>query len=177
MKDIEDLKRISRFKGVFWSQIPDYGMYSEQVIDYINEVLISYFPGNLNLSSNMINNYVKQSMIPRPKSKKYDRKQIAILMVITILKQVIPLESIKQGIGLQVKILDISESYDEFMCILVHTMQSLLNSLSKEEKLVFKGFEARRENISLTLAIHAFCFQVLTVKILDMKGLYDKEFI
>lgn len=171
------LLKTTEFKKISWNEIPDYGMYSEQVISYIQDVLISYFPGTLSLSRSMINNYVKHGMLNKPKKKKYYREQIALLIVITVLKQVLPLKSIREGVRLQEEIMGNEESYNEFMNILVGSIHDIFKSITGDEEIKYIGFQATRENIALTSAIHAFCFQTLTVQILNMKGVYDKEFL
>ncbi len=173
---MDQLTKILEFKKIPWAEIPDYGMYSEQVISYIHKVLIFYFPDTLSLSSNMINNYVKQGILPKPVKKKYYREQIAALIVITVLKQVIPLKRIREGINLQHEIMSIEDSYEEFMEILVRSIQEVFKSSTGAGEINYTGFTANRKNISLTLAIQAFCFQTLTIQILNMKGLYNKEF-
>ena len=53
-------------------------------------------PGtSIYLSAPMINNYVKNKLIPRPTGKKYSRLQIAMLIMIVALKQVCMMEDIR----------------------------------------------------------------------------------
>ena len=80
---------------VKWDLIPDINLYSEQVVQIINESL----SGNIILgrqinftksyiTPTMINNYVKRELIEAPENKRYTRIQIAKLIVISLLKQV-----------------------------------------------------------------------------------------
>ena len=172
---MENFENIKKFKKTNWQDIPDYGLYSTQLLDYINENLISFFPDMVSLSSSMINNYVKNDIIPKPTNKKYYREHIAMLMVVVILKELIPLESIKEGIGLQLKIMGIEKAYNEFMDILEKSLKDIIGSLHEGGKISYEGFEVSWENISLTIAIKAFCFQTITREILKVKGIYQVE--
>lgn len=167
------MNKIRRFKKLRWDDIPDFGLYSDQLLEYINENLISYFPHSLSLSPSMINNYVKNNIIPKPIKKKYYRDHIGHLIVVIVLKQTIALNMIKDGIDLQMKIMDSREGFDEFMEILESSYNKILDSIEGKDHIVYGGFEADKENISLTLAIQAFCFQTLTNYILNQGGIYN----
>ena len=82
------------YAPVPWEQIPDLGLYKDQVITYIERV---YAPLNgaqaaRLLTPSMINNYVKMGVIARPEGKKYGREQLAMLTMLVVLKQASSLE-------------------------------------------------------------------------------------
>ena len=62
----------------------------------------------------MINNYVKQGVMPAPEKKKYNRAQIAYLLVICILKQVYSISDIKKLIALTIKNYEVGKAYNRF---------------------------------------------------------------
>lgn len=80
-----------------WDQLPDLGLYMDQVITYMERQCRTLYPvaGSI-LTPSMINNYVKCGLVKRPVGKKYDRVQLAQLMMLCILKQVASLEEMKQ---------------------------------------------------------------------------------
>lgn len=166
------MKEIKRFKKISWEEIPDIGLYSDQVLEYLENRLISYFPNTMTISSSMINNYVKNGLIPKPLKKKYYRAHIAHLIVVIVLKQTMSIKKIKDGMGLQTRIMDVEKSYDEFMDILENSYNNILNSIDEDGKMTYGGFVAERKNLALTLAINAFCFQTITNHILDEGGIY-----
>jgi hypothetical protein len=79
-----------------WDQLPDLGLYMDQVITYMERQCRTLYPvaGSI-LTPSMINNYVKCGLVKRPVGKKYDRVQLAQLMMLCILKQVASLEEMK----------------------------------------------------------------------------------
>ena len=86
-----------RFEPVPWAQIPDLGLYMDQVITFIGRVFAPVYGPDVRgyLSPSMINNYVKARLIPRPEGKKYTREQIALLVMIVALKQAATMEDIR----------------------------------------------------------------------------------
>lgn len=88
---------IARFETVPWDQIPDLGLYMDQVITFITRHYEPLYGETTKgyLSAPMINNYVKNKLIPRPTGKKYSRLQIAMLIMIVALKRVCTMEDIR----------------------------------------------------------------------------------
>ena len=91
------IRQIQSFDPIEWTQIPDLGLYMDQVITIISRMYQPLFGEDMQrcLSSSMINNYVKSKLIPRPTGKKYSREQIALLIMIVALKQVCSMEDIR----------------------------------------------------------------------------------
>ena len=95
--------RIHAFEPVPWAQIPDLGLYMDQVITFIGRIYQPIYGEDMKgfLSAAMINNYVKSRLIPRPTGKKYSREQIALLIMIVALKQVCAMEEIRAMLALR----------------------------------------------------------------------------
>ena len=77
-----------------YDQIPNVGLYLEQVTKYLNEYLEPL--GCTPLTGSMISNYVKKGLVKNPVKKQYDREHIARLLVIAVSKTVLTLEEIQQ---------------------------------------------------------------------------------
>ena len=92
---------IGRYRPVSWNDIPDLGLYMDQVITFITRVYEPLYGESTRgyLSAPMINNYVKNKLIPRPTGKKYSRMQIAMLIMIVSLKRVCTMEDIRAMIS------------------------------------------------------------------------------
>ena len=89
---------LSRYRPVPWEQIPDLGLYMDQIITFITRAYEPLYGETTKsyLSAPMINNYVKNKLIPRPTGKKYGRMQIAMLIMIVSLKRVCTMEEIRE---------------------------------------------------------------------------------
>lgn len=80
-----------------WDDLPAIPLYMDQVILYLTESLRLFQPeGEPSLlTSSMINNYVKNGLIPHPEKKKYRKEHLAGLIVLCLLKQVLPIPDVK----------------------------------------------------------------------------------
>ena len=94
---------LRRFHPVSWDHIPDLGLYMDQVLTFITRIHGPLYGDDMSayLSPSMINNYVKGGLIPRPAGKKYSREQIALLLMIFILKQACSMEDIRRMLSLE----------------------------------------------------------------------------
>ena len=77
-----------------YDQIPNVGLYLEQVTKFLNEYLEPM--GCASITGSMISNYVKKGMVKNPVKKQYDREHIASLLVIAVSKTVLSLEETVQ---------------------------------------------------------------------------------
>lgn len=89
-------EEIEGFSAAEWDRLPEIYLYMDQVLTYMDKQLC-LFERNESarlLTSSMINNYVKDGVLPRPEQKKYSREHLALLMVICMLKQVLSIQDI-----------------------------------------------------------------------------------
>ena len=99
-----------------WNELPDFDLYMDQVISLIERYLgfLQADPIDRVVTPNMINNYVKQKMIPKPNKKCYNKVHLAYLISIISLKQVLTISEIKQGIMYQANISGDKDAYNNF---------------------------------------------------------------
>ena len=76
-----------------WQEMPDFEIYSDQLLTIVNQQL-SFFP--IEITNSMINNYVKQKVMPLPVRKKYQKVHIARLIVLSLLKTAYSIEEISK---------------------------------------------------------------------------------
>lgn len=93
---------LARYAPVPWEQIPDLGLYMDQVVTFIGRVYAPLYGEDVRryLTPSMINNYVKAKLIPRPAGKKYSRDQLALLIMIVVLKQTSSMDAIRRMLAL-----------------------------------------------------------------------------
>lgn len=109
--DIVSVKVIADFRLPRYSEIPDVGLYLEQTTKYINNYLR---PIGFEITASMIKNYVKKGLVKNPEQKQYYADQIAHLIVISVLKNVISLENISTLFVYQEKVYTDEVAYDYF---------------------------------------------------------------
>lgn len=81
------------FRLPSYHEIPDVGLYLDQCAKYINSYLTD-FP-DMNVTPSMISNYAKQKLINRISKKTYTRDQIAVLILINLIKSIISIDNIR----------------------------------------------------------------------------------
>ncbi len=82
-----------------WEEIPDFGLYMDQVITLLGQYL-DYLPPELKeeqfVTAATINNYVRTRIMPKPDRKRYFRVHIAYLILILTLKQSLSIALIRK---------------------------------------------------------------------------------
>ena len=87
-----------------WSELPEIDLYLDQVLEYVNKLHSPVMLKNdKGLTSAMINNYVKNHYVGKPIKKKYSRRQLARLIVITYLKNVFSIQEISKTLTMLTK--------------------------------------------------------------------------
>ena len=88
MEELQDLRnRMEHERPAPWEELPDLALYMDQIIAYMPRQLISY-AGRDALTPAMVNNYIKDGLLPRADGKKYGRTHLAYLTAICVLKRV-----------------------------------------------------------------------------------------
>ena len=95
-----------------YGELPDVGLYLEQTTKYVNHVLKPL--ACVEITGSMIRNYVKMGLVSNPVKKQYGANQIAHLLCITLLKQVMPLDHISQLFQRQKAVYTDPTAYDYF---------------------------------------------------------------
>ena len=108
--------RIARELGEFdlpaYHEIPNVGLFLEQVMKYTGEYLLPL--DGVSLTASMISNYVKKGIIRNPVKKQYDREQIAALFFIAVAKPVVSLEDIQLLLRLREETYPCDRAYEYF---------------------------------------------------------------
>ena len=104
---------IRDFRLPRYSEIPNVGLYLEQVTKYICEYLAPIQDNAI--TGSMISNYVKKGLVSSPVKKLYNREQIAYLLFIALAKNVLRLDSLTLFIRLQQRTYSTERAY-EYLC-------------------------------------------------------------
>lgn len=108
----EITRSIQDFRFPKYHEIPDVGLFLEQVAKYISSFLQPL--GDITVTGSMISNYVKKDLVDNPVKKQYYRDQIAYLIFISMAKSVLSLEDIQLFIEIQKKTYDAQTAYEYF---------------------------------------------------------------
>ena len=113
-----------------WLELPDLELYMDQVISLMDRYLGAY-PGfdEKGLTAAMVNNYVKQGMMPPPVKKKYTREHLAYLIMICLLKASLPIAAIHRLISDELERSSPEELYDRFCLLFENTVDAVSDSM------------------------------------------------
>ena len=88
----------SQYRLPVWEDIPDMGLYMEQVtgllLGYLNVPLPEEREGSV-VTASAINNYVRKKVMPKPVKKKYYRRHIAYLIIIYTMKHCLSIPTLQ----------------------------------------------------------------------------------
>ena len=112
-----------------YAELPNVGLYLEQVAKYINGFLVPI--GCSEITTSMISNYVKKGYIPAPEKKQYYSDHIAYLIAIAITKNVLSLDNIHELFMMQRKMYSVPVAYDYF-CMEFENMLAVVFGLKKK---------------------------------------------
>ena len=111
-------KYLENYRLPRWEDIPDMGLYMEQVIKLLKQYL-DYMPPELKeenfITAATINNYVRKKIMPEPVNRKYYRKHIAYLIIICSLKQSLSIPVLQKMIPVDLTEEELKETYTAYV--------------------------------------------------------------
>ncbi len=136
-------EKTKSFTCPVWSDFPDIELYMDQVISVLERYLAPFFPEEEKcITSTMINNYVKQRLLSPPENKRYGKKHLANLFMISILKRFMQLSDISILLDNLVRELGEEGAFNLFSKELTASLARLFEE-SERPVLVEKGKCAR----------------------------------
>ena len=98
-----------------WNELPEIDLYIDQVVYILQNSLSVFSKGDTPIiTASMINNYVKQNVLPAPIKKKYNRTHLAYLFVICIFKRLMSISEIGVSINIMRRIVSVEDGYNLF---------------------------------------------------------------
>ncbi|MBO4289081.1 MAG: DUF1836 domain-containing protein [Lachnospiraceae bacterium] len=100
-----------------WEEIPDFGLYMDQIITLLKRYL-DYLPPDVQdgevITAATINNYVRKKIMPEPVKKRYYRIHVAYLIMICSLKQTLSMNMISTMIPADLPEDRLRETYTKY---------------------------------------------------------------
>ncbi len=159
MEELQALRRhLEEDRPVSWEALPDISLYMDQLIGYMPRQLI-HAGGAEGLTSAMVNNYIKDGLLPRAEGKRYSREHLAYLTEICALKQVLPvreagaLAACGEGESVQ-------EHYEHF--------RTRLDAALSETAQRLQGEREELEELALELALCSYADKLACRRILAL---------
>ena len=163
MNELMDLKeRMEHERPAQWHEMPDIALYMDQIISYMPRQLI-HFDEREALASAMVNNYIKDGLVPRAAGKRYGPIHLGYLTAVCALKKVLSVRDI--GILLRA-----GEERNKTPEELYRYFCGALDEALNDTAAAIDG-EAGQENLArmaLDLALRSYANQLACARILEI---------
>ena len=163
MEELEELKeRMSQERPVDWDAFPDLGLYMDQIISYMPRQLIHYGDVDV-LTSAMVNNYIKDGLLPRAEGKRYSQTHLAYLTAICVLKQVLSVREVKGLLAVGEQRKGSTQGLYDYFC------QQLDGVLTETAQCIPEdGEEEDLPRLALGLALRSYANRLACQRVLDI---------
>lgn len=131
-----------------YCEIPDVGLYLEQTTKYISDSLAPLTDAAV--TGSMISNYVKRGLVANPVKKQYSREQIAYLIYIAVVKNVLSMDDIRLMVSIQKRTYAPQVAYDYFCVELENVLDYIFG---RKDSLDAVGAESTEEKVMLRSTI------------------------
>lgn len=113
-----------------YEELPDIGLYKDQAVEALNRYAgpLLGFDDEPAITAAMINNYVKQQLLPAPVKKRYGREHLAYLYAICLLKRVFTFSEIQGMLDIQTRTYPFAVAYDYFCVELEKALQATFST-------------------------------------------------
>ena len=173
-KLIDWVTEMENYRMPNWNDLPDIDLYMDQVITYLEKQLAIFSKNDDEkfITPAMINNYVKNEIIPRPLNKKYTREHMAHLISVLRLKNILSLMDINRLISYEKQNKPMDALFDQINSIqdeaFKETTLRVRDSLEKlDSDNSGKDNEERLSLLALKFALEANANRIAAEKILD----------
>lgn len=155
-----------------WNDFPDDMMFNKDMAKFVNEALSDILEEENLVTNTKIQNYVKWDMLPKPIGRKYDRTHLAMLMVITILKEVLSIPEVKKGIDLSLNLMTPQQAYDTFVDIYEEAFKNIQNTIDEGDgKFQVRGFSSTAKSLAIDAAVYSLALKFFAKEVLRADGL------
>lgn len=137
-------KTVSGFRLPRYNEIPDVGLYLEQTTKYVTDCLAPLTDAGI--TGSMISNYVKRGLLDNPVKKQYSRDQIAYLIYIAVVKNVLSMDDIRLTVSIQKRTYSPQVAYNYFCAEFENVLEYIFG---EKESLEVVGMDNTDEKIML----------------------------
>ena len=163
MDELLDLKqRLEQERPTPWAELPDLALYMDQIISYMPRQLIHFDDGEV-LTSAMVNNYIKDGLVPRADGKRYGPIHLGYLTAVCALKKVLPVRDIGALLSAGQQTGKDNETLYHYFCAALD--RALTDTAQTIDGDAQRGDLAR---MALDLALRSYASQLACARILDI---------
>ena len=167
---------LNNYKLPAWKELPDIGLYMDQVIALLGQYL-DFIPmedsKDKPVTPTTINNYVRLKVMPAPEKRKYYRVHIAFLIMIFTLKQGISINGLQQLLPSTADEEEIKNVYTSY----VERLQEVGNFYTAQTRAAVQDIldpqvtdEGVVENVIIQSILQSGFSRIMAEKLLHLQG-------
>ena len=153
-----------------WDELPEFELYMDQVIAIVNRYM-----GNMAdlmhdekiITQAMINNYVKNKLIPPPVKKRYSKIHVAALLIICSCKQSMNISSIMAFLDFESNE-KMRVCYQNFLINRNSVIQEMKTLIDTKVKTIDKDQSAELIRMAQKSALRSGYYKIFAQKMLDL---------
>lgn len=172
------LNELNHFSYKNYEELPDIELYMDQVVTFLEKQLKIFQTSSLDkqITSSMINNYVKGEVIPAPISKKYNREHLASIEEVVSLKQVLTIAEVKQILDEHFKDSQSKgEAFNQFNKANNEKLDQTINEAFKGLNDIDDNDTNALVNLALDFALSANAYITIAKRILFLTRIYNEN--
>ena len=162
MEELKQLKqRLEEERPVTWEELPDLALYMDQVISYMPRQLINYKEDDL-LTSAMVNNYIKDGLVPRADGKRYGPVHLGYLTAVCAMKKVLSVKDMRAMLDSVPDSKEPEAIYNYFNRALDAALSEAAANLDADTP------EEELPQLALSLGLRSYANQLACARVLDI---------
>ena len=162
MEELKQLKqRLEQERPVAWEELPDLALYMDQVISYMPRQLISFKEDDL-LTSAMVNNYIKDGLVPRAEGKRYGPVHLGYLTAVCAMKKVLSVKDMRAMLDSVPESKEPKSIYNYFCRAMDTALSEAAANLNVDTP------EDELPNLALSLGLRSYANQLACARVLDV---------
>ena len=177
-KTLEDwLNELNNFSFKKYEELPDIDLYMDQVVNFLEKQIKIFQTSSLDkqITSSMINNYVKGEVVAAPISKKYNKEHLASIEEVITLKQVLSIAEVKQILNTRYNDETVKgDIFNAFNDLQTEKISSIVSEAFKHLNDIDDNDTKALIDLALDFALSATAYINISKKILFLIRVYEQ---
>ncbi len=170
------LNELDNFSFKNYEELPDIDLYMDQVLTFLDRQFQIFQFSSLDkqITSSMINNYVKGEVLPAPINKKYNKEHISLIEEVITLKQVLTLSEVKQLEDIRYDgIIQKADTFNDFNKLNKEVLDKTIKEAFTKLNDVGENDKSSLANMAMEFALISNSYLNIARRILFLIRVYD----
>ncbi|MBQ3557407.1 MAG: DUF1836 domain-containing protein [Oscillospiraceae bacterium] len=162
MEELKQLKQLlEQERPVNWDELPDLALYMDQIISYMPRQLIN-LQGDEQVTSAMVNNYIKDGLVPRAEGKRYGKTHLGYLTAVCAMKKVLSVKDMRTMLDFVPENKRPEAIYNYFVRAIDTALSEAAANLNVDTP------EDELPNLALSLGLRSYANQLACQRVLEL---------